>query len=80
MYNIFIENPEQLKDIESEIAKFRAKIVAKNIDSLGLNSTQIKAILNRNAICRNARGLWNFQPAFAFKARAEFKREELYGR
>ncbi len=57
MYNIFIENPEQLKDIESEIAKFRAKIVAKNIDSLGLNSTQIKAILNRNAICRNARGL-----------------------
>lgn len=56
MYNIFYENPERMKDIESEIAKFRAKIVAKNIDSLGLSNTQIETILKSNTVYRNARG------------------------
>lgn len=55
MYNIFIENPEQMKNMESEIAKFRAKIVAKNIDSLGLSNTQIEAILKSNTVYRDAR-------------------------
>ena len=56
MYNIFYEHPERMKDIESEIAKFRAKIVAKNIDSLGLSNTQIETILKSNTVYRNARG------------------------
>ena len=56
MYNIFIENPERMKDIESEITKFRAKIAAKNIDYLGLSNAQIEAILKNGAVYRNARG------------------------
>ncbi len=56
MYNIFIENPEQMKDIESEMAKFRAKIAAKNINSLGLNNAQIGTVLKSSADYRDARG------------------------
>ena len=56
MYNIFIENPERMKDIESEITKFRAKIAAKNIDYLGLSNAQIEAILKNGTVYRNARG------------------------
>jgi len=56
MYDIFIENPEQMKDIESEIAKFRAKIAAKNIDSLGLDSVQIEMMLQSNTVNRMKKG------------------------
>ena len=55
MYNIFIENPERINDIESEIAKFRARIVSKNINSLGLSNTQIETILRSNTVYRDAR-------------------------
>lgn len=56
MYNIFIENPEQMKNIESEIARFRARIVAKNINSLGLSNAQIELILRNTDSYRDARG------------------------
>ncbi len=55
MYNIFYENPEQMENIESRLAKFRAKIVIRNIDYLGLNNSQIEAILKNNAVFRDVR-------------------------
>ncbi len=55
MYNIFYENLEQMENIESRLAKFRAKIVIRNIDYLGLNNSQIEAILKNNAVFRDVR-------------------------
>jgi len=56
MYNIFYENPEQMEIVKSELSKFRARIVAKNINSFELNDIQIESILKDSSVYKDARG------------------------